>query len=64
MLVTRNIVFCHETENSYLVKFESSKKTAWVPKKYLTVIDQKVNNMTGRIVYKAEIEKWIFDKIK
>ena len=64
MIVTRNIVFCNETEKSYLVKFDSNKKTAWIPKQYLKIVDEKVNNMTSRKVQKVEIAKWIFDKIK
>jgi hypothetical protein len=64
MIVTRNFVFCHETDKAYLIKLESSKKTFWIPKQHLTVIDQKVNDMTGRVVYKGEIPQWIFDKIK
>jgi hypothetical protein len=64
MTITRNIVFCHETEKSHLVKFVSSKKSAWIPKQYLKIVGKKVNNMTGRVVHKVEIPKWIFDKIK
>jgi len=64
MIVTRNVVFCHETEKSHLVKFVSSKKTAWIPKQYIKIVDEKVNNMTGFVTHKVEIAKWIFDKIE
>jgi len=64
MIVTRNVVFCHETEKSRLVKFVSSEKTAWIPKQYIKIVDEKVNNMTGFVTQKVEIPKWIFDKIK
>ena len=64
-IITRNVIFCEkETEKAYLLKFESSKKVGWLPKSAVTVIDSKVNNMTGREVFQVEIEKWAFDKIK
>jgi len=63
MYEIRNVVFCQETKTSHLVKFVSSKKVAWVPKKCIEVIDTTENNLTGRIVHKIKIQKWLFDKI-
>jgi hypothetical protein len=64
-MINRNIVFCKgETEKARLVKFESSKKTAWLPKSSFKIIDSKINSMTCREVYKIQIEKWAFNKIK
>lgn len=63
MYEIKNVVFCTETEKSHLVKFVSSKKTAWIPKQYIEIIDMSTNNMTGRVIHKVKIHKWIFDKI-
>lgn len=64
-VVYRNVVFCEaQTEKAQLVKFESSKKVAWIPKSAMTVVDSKVNNMTGREVLQVEIEEWAFKNIK
>lgn len=64
-VVYRNVVLCEaQTEKAQLVKFESSKKVAWIPKSALTVIDSKVNSMTGREVLQVEIEEWAFKNIK
>ncbi len=64
-VITRNVVFCgKETEKAYLLKFESSKKTAWLPKSAVTIVDSKVNNMTNREVFKVEIQEWAFNNIK
>ena len=63
--VIRNIIFCEaETEKAQLVKFHSSKKVAWLPKSAFKVIDFKINDMTRQEIYKIEIEKWVFNKIK
>jgi hypothetical protein len=63
--VFRNVVFCEaQTEKAQLVKFESSKKVAWIPKSALRVLDFKVNNMTERKVLQVEIEEWAFKNIK
>jgi hypothetical protein len=64
-VIYRNVVFCEaQTEKAQLVKFESSKKVAWIPKSALTIVDSKVNNMTEREVFQVEIEEWAFKKIK
>ena len=63
-VITRNVIFCgNQTEKAYLLKFESSKKTAWLTKSAVTIVDSKVNNMTNRKVLKVEIQKWAFNKI-
>ena len=63
--VIRNIIFCEaQTEKAQLVKFHSNKKVAWLPKSAFKVIDFKINDMTRQEIYKIEIEKWAFDKIK
>jgi hypothetical protein len=64
MYEVKNVVFCAETEKSHLIKFVSSKKTAWVPKKCIEIIDVSENRLTGRVIHKVKIEKWLFDKIK
>jgi hypothetical protein len=64
-VICRNVVFCEaQTEKAQLVKFESSKKVAWIPKSALRVVDSKVNNMTERKIFQVEIEEWAFNKIK
>ena len=64
-VITRNVIFCEkQTEKAYLLKFESSKKIAWLPKSAVTIVDSKVNNMTNREVFKVEIQEWAFNKIK
>ncbi len=64
-VITRNVIFCEkETEKAYLLKFESSKKVAWLPKSAVTIVDSKVNNMTNRKVFKVEIQEWAFNNIK
>ena len=63
--VTRNIIFCEaETQKAQLVKFQSNKKTAWLPKSAFKVVDFKINQMTRQEIYKIEIKKWAFNKIK
>jgi hypothetical protein len=63
--VIRNIIFCEaETQKAQLVKFYSTKKVAWLPKSAFKVIDFKINDMTKQEIYKIEIEKWAFNKIK
>ncbi len=63
MIVTRNVILCNETEKAYLIKFASNKKTAWVPKQYIELYDIE-ENFGWPPKCKADIDKWIFDKVK
>ena len=64
MKVTRNIILCHETEKAYLIKFKSSKKIAWIPKQCIELYDIEINPYDGYTKCKADIDKWILDKVK
>jgi hypothetical protein len=64
MKVTRNVILCKETEKAYLIKFASSKKTAWIPKQYIELYDVEEDPFGWFPRCKADIDKWILDKVK
>lgn len=64
MTVRRNVVICKETEKASLVKFRHSKKTAWIPKQYITIVEKHEFGIEKLKYCKIEIPAWVFAQLK
>jgi len=61
MTVTRNVTIWKETEKAYLIKFESARKTVWIPKSLIRGLTE--NFSERREIYKMEIDKWLLEQV-